>query len=168
MADFKTDFSSFVALLKPKSAPLVCEAQPLSALLPPKDTGKTWSGPESKRDLNFGHHPKVDDNGQSALLSLHSAGVIVWSDTETALTPDQWVNMPKFQQENLLQMLPAVQRAAFQQRMDKGDGRKSHTQPQGVDNSQVSPFTLCVAQFNQEALSPSAVADRARLALAGS
>lgn len=168
MTDFKADFSNLVALLKPKNAPLVREAQPNTVLLPLKDTGKTWGGPDSKRELNFGHHPKVDDTGKATLLSLHASGVIVWADIETALTPDQWVNMPKFQQDSLLQLLPPMQRASFQQRMDKGDGRKSHTQPQGIDNSQVSPFTVSVAQFNREALAPAAVAERARLALAGS
>lgn len=166
MAKIQPALASFVALLQPQRGAGSIDAKPKSALLPPKDTFKTWGGPESKRDLNFGHHPPIEDQGQPTLLNLHASGMIVWSDTETALTPDQWVNMPKFQQDKLLLMLPEVQRGAFQVRMNKGDARKAHTQPQGVDNSQVSPFSFFAAQLNHEAQSPSSVADRARAALA--
>ncbi|HEY9854605.1 MAG TPA: hypothetical protein V6D05_02620 [Stenomitos sp.] len=134
--------------------------------LPPPDTGKTWGGPTSKVDLNFGHHPGVDDQGQSVLIKLHPSGVPVWAETDTAVTPDQWVNMPKFQQEKILSLLPLAWKDSFKAQMDKGDPKKAQTQPQGVDNSQVSPMATTLYEMNQASQSPSAVADRARMQLA--
>lgn len=130
--------------------------------LPPPDTGKTWGGPTSQVDLNFGHQPGVDEQGRPALLKLHPSGVPVWAETETALTPDQWVNMPKFQQEKILSLLPVAWQPAFKAQMDKGDAKKAQTQPQGVDNSQVSPLATTMYELNQASQTPSAVADRAR------
>lgn len=134
--------------------------------LPPPDTGKTWGGPTSKVDLNFGHQPGVDQEGRPALLKLHPSGVPVWAETDTALTPDQWVNMPKFQQEKILALLPVAWQATWKAQMDKGDAKKAQTQPQGVDNSQVSPVATTLAELNEASQTPGAVADRARQQLA--
>lgn len=130
--------------------------------LPPPDTGKTWGGPTSPVDLNFGHQPGVDEEGRPVLLKLHPSGVPVWAETDTALTPDQWVNLPKFQQEKVLALLPLAWQDTFRLQMDKGDAKKAQTQPQGVDNSQVSPVASALAEANQASSAPSAVADRAR------
>lgn len=141
------------------TAPTPTTARPT---LPPPDTGKTWGGPTSKVDLNFGHHPGVDEQGRPTLIRLHPSGVPVWAETDTALTPDQWVNMPKFQQEGILALLPLAWKDLFKAQMDKGDAKKAQTQPQGVDNSQVSPVATTLAEANQASQAPTAVADRAR------
>lgn len=130
--------------------------------LPAPDTGKTWGGPTSKVDLNFGHQPGLDEEGRPVLLRLHPTGVPVWAETDTALTPDQWVNMPPFQQEKILSLLPLAWKDSFKAQMDKGDAKKAQTQPQGVDNSQVSPVAAALAEANQASQAPTAVADRAR------
>lgn len=134
--------------------------------LPAPDAGKTWGSPASKVDLNFGHHPGVDEQGRPVLIKLHPSGVPVWAETDTAVTPDQWVNMPKFQQEKILSLLPLAWKDLFKAQMDKGDPKKAQTQPQGVDNSQVSPMATTLYEMNQASQTPGAVADRARLQLA--
>lgn len=129
---------------------------------PAPDAGKTWGSPQSKRDLNFGHHPV---NGE--LFQYHASGQLTWGDNGKALTADQWANMPAFQQAKLRAMVQAHNPgalAAFDRAMSKGTAAKAQTQPKGIDNSLVSPFSSELAQHNQLAMSPAAVAERVRQA----
>jgi len=132
-----------------------------SATAPKPDAGKTWGGPDSTRDLNFGHHTVSDENGNASLFTLHG-GLPMWADTKTMLTADQFAAMPKFQQAKLLGMVPPQQLAAFQQAMAKGDASKAQTQPKNRDNSQISPVATAMAGTNQ--VNDASVAAKARAA----
>ncbi|MBO9539824.1 LysM peptidoglycan-binding domain-containing protein [bacterium] len=94
---------------------------------PPQDAGKTWGGPDSKRDLNFGHDEKPDANGTPQLTRMSSTGKLLWADSDTAVTSDQWANMPKAQQEKILSSVPEDQREALNASMATGDASKAKT-----------------------------------------
>lgn len=90
---------------------------------PRPDAGKTWGGPGSKRPLNFGHPPGPD--GQ--LIALHPSGVPVWSQTGTAITADQWANMPASQHQAIESMVAPAQRAKFLALMKEGVAARAFT-----------------------------------------
>ncbi|MEB3198584.1 MAG: hypothetical protein VKP62_15410 [Candidatus Sericytochromatia bacterium] len=104
-----------------------------SAARPAPDTGKTWGGPDSKVELNFGHRP----DAQGRLYKLDPSGVPVWAANGKAITADQWANMPKFQQEAIAAQVPEAQRAGFLAEMATGvASRAFRTKPAplaGVD-----------------------------------
>ncbi|MEB3220865.1 MAG: hypothetical protein VKS61_02190 [Candidatus Sericytochromatia bacterium] len=88
---------------------------------PAGDTGKTWGGPDSTVELNFGHKP----DAQGKLYKLDASGVPVWGASGKAITADQWANMPKFQQEAIAALVPENARAGFLQEMATGDASKA-------------------------------------------
>jgi hypothetical protein len=88
---------------------------------PAADTGKTWGGPDSTTELNFGHKP----DAQGRLYKVDPSGVPVWGASGKAITPDQWANMPKFQQDAIAATVPEVGRAALLQEMAKGDAKQA-------------------------------------------
>jgi hypothetical protein len=92
---------------------------------PAADAGKTWGNPTYKRDLNFGHEQGTDGH----LLTATPTGQVLWGDSHTALTSDQWANMPPFQHAEVLARLPAEHRAAFELTMAGGMGTKAHAEP---------------------------------------
>ncbi len=96
---------------------------------PAADDGKTWGGPGSTRELNFGHR----EDAQGQLYKLDPSGVPVWAGNGKAITGDQWANMPKFQQEAILALVPGTSRAAFEIRMAEGDAARARRSPPPPD-----------------------------------
>lgn len=140
------------------ATPAKAPTQP--AAEPQEDTGKTWGGPNSTKDLNFGH-PTV--NG--TLLKVLESGRVAWADNGKLMTADQWANLPDFQKQKIRDLVKGQQPAkapAFEKAMKGGNAAKSHTQPK-VDNSQVSPMATAAAQMNTQSQHPGSVADRARV-----
>ncbi|MEB3284797.1 MAG: hypothetical protein VKN33_05880 [Candidatus Sericytochromatia bacterium] len=88
----------------------------LEANRPAPDTGKTWGGPDSKVELNFGHKP----DAQGRLYKLDPSGVPVWASNGRAITPDQMANMPAFQKEAIAALVPEAQRNTFTTMMSQG------------------------------------------------
>lgn len=91
---------------------------------PEPDTAQTWGDSHFTRDLNYGHE-SVDGSP----VALHPSGVPVWADNGKAISADQFANMPTFQQDKILAMLPADRVAEFQQAMAGGDAAKARTEP---------------------------------------
>lgn len=91
---------------------------------PEADTGKTWGDPSFTRPLNYGHDAK-----DGAVITLHPTGVPVWADNGKAISADQFANMPKFQQNEILKLVPSDQVAEFTSAMDKGNAASAKTEP---------------------------------------
>jgi len=103
---------------------------------PQPDTGKTWGGPDSKVELNFGHKP----DSQGRLYKLDPSGVPVWAATGRAITPDQMANMPAFQKEAIANLVPEAQRADFQSSMATGvaeRARRPKPEPGKIDSPNI-------------------------------
>lgn len=103
---------------------------------PAVDAGKTWGNPSFTRPLNFGHRPGPD--GQ--LIKWHPTGHLVWGDNGKALSPDQWVCMPPFQQEALKALMPPAQRDALVARLQQGQAsRATRPEPSAEEAAAPSP-----------------------------
>ena len=99
---------------------------------PEPDTGKTWGGPDSKVELNFGHKP----DAQGRLYKLDPSGVPVWGANGKAITPDQWANMPPFQQQAIANLVPTEMRDAFLATMANGvAGNARREKPQASNGA---------------------------------
>ncbi len=92
---------------------------------PEPDRGKTWGGPDSKVELNFGHKP----DAQGRLYKLDPSGVPVWGANGKAITPDQWANMPPFQQQAIANLVPPELRATFLATMANGVASNARSEP---------------------------------------
>lgn len=88
---------------------------------PAPDTGKTWGGPDWPTELNFGHKP----DAQGRLYKMDPSGVPVWAASGKAITPDQWANMPRFQQEAIAALVPEAARVTFLSEMATGDASQA-------------------------------------------
>ncbi|HEY9855054.1 MAG TPA: hypothetical protein V6D05_04895 [Stenomitos sp.] len=91
---------------------------------PEPDDAKTWGDSSFTRPLNYGHE-SVD----GSTVAIHPSGVPVWADNGKAISADQWANMPKFQQDKILAMLPGDRVAEFQQAMAKGEAGHARVEP---------------------------------------
>lgn len=106
---------------------------------PAPDTGKTWGGPDWPTELNFGHKP----DAQGRLYKLDPSGVPVWAASGKAITPDQWANMPKFQQEAIAALVPEAARAGLLAEMATGDATKARREepPAGIEAVDLAGLT---------------------------
>ncbi len=96
---------------------------------PTPDDAKTWGGPDSSRDLNFGHKAGADGK----LLRRDASGVLVWADNGRALTPAQWANMPAAQQKKLLALYPDAAEGARATAALAGGDAAAARRPKPVD-----------------------------------
>lgn len=111
-------------------------AMALDSTKPLPDTGKTWGGPDSKVELNFGHKP----DAQGRLYKLDPSGVPVWAASGRAITPDQMANMPAFQKEAIANLVPEAQRPDFQATLAGGvaeRARRPKPEPGQIDSPNI-------------------------------
>jgi hypothetical protein len=85
----------------------------------PIDRGRT-QGLAPIETRNFGHKASHDAAGNSSLFGTDSAGNVLWRDTHTSLSRDQWAGMSVQQRLQILERLPDQQWQAFNQRMVGG------------------------------------------------
>jgi hypothetical protein len=113
------------------------------------DRGRSWGLKADDGDgvLNFGHR-RVAGESRGALWQMHPSGVPIWSDTQTAMTPDQWALMPEAQRQEILALVPQADRKATAKRMAGGHAERAlmphpagqaHAKPAGKPSAPRSP-----------------------------